>query len=105
MEELRLDVFQDVTGSPPKYRFDIWDFAGQHMYYTSHQTFLSETAIYLLTMDMSMPLDEELPAEIEVPEWKETGLPKSAQGTAVFSLLIIVLPLKTISHIKTHLRP
>ena len=82
MEEMRLDVFQDVIERPPTYRFDIWDFAGQHMYYTSHQTFLSERAIYLLVVDMSIPLDEELSTEIEVAKWKEASSPKRARGTS-----------------------
>ena len=79
MKEMRVGVFQDVRERSSKYRFDIWDFAGQLLYYTAHQTFLSERTIYLLTMDMSQPLDKELPTEI-VYKRKETGSPKTAQG-------------------------
>ena len=93
MEEMRLDVFQDVIERPPTYRFDIWDFAGQHMYYTSHQTFLSERAVYLLVVDMSIPLDKELSTEIEVAKWKEASSPKRARGTSFFLLLIFLLHL------------
>ena len=86
MGEMRLDVFRDISTGPPQYRFDLWDFGGQHAYYTSHQTFLSNRAIYLLTMDMSKQLDEELSTEVEVPKWKETGSPKTTQGTqAIFT--------------------
>ena len=81
MGEMRLDVFRDIRTGPLRYRFDLWDFGGQHTYYTSHQTFLSNRAIYLLTMDMSKDLDEELSTEVQLPKWKETGSPKTTQGT------------------------
>ena len=80
MEEMRSAVFAKWKGRPPKYRFDLWDFGGQQIYYTSHQTFLNERAIYVLTVDMSKPLDEVIPTEIEEPKWKESGSPKSAGG-------------------------
>ena len=86
MGEMRLDVFREIRTGSPQYRFDLWDFGGQHAYYTSHQTFLSNRAIYLLTMDMSKDLDEELSTEVELSKWKETGLPKTTQGTqAIFA--------------------
>ncbi|KAL3889138.1 hypothetical protein ACJMK2_001492, partial [Sinanodonta woodiana] len=31
----------------------LWDFAGQHSFYTTHQTFLSSRAIYLLVINLS----------------------------------------------------
>ncbi|XP_022784769.1 uncharacterized protein LOC111325258 isoform X2 [Stylophora pistillata] len=40
---------------------DIWDFAGQHMYYASHPIFLSQRALYILVHNLSKPLDA--PAE------------------------------------------
>ena len=37
-------------------------------------------------MDMSKDLDEELSTEVELPKWKETGSPKTTQGTqAIFA--------------------
>ena len=80
VEEMRSDVFKNVKRRPPKYRLDLWDFGGQQIYYTSHQTFLNERAIYVLTVDMSKSLDEVIPTEIEMPKWKESGLPKTAGG-------------------------
>ena len=55
MEEMRRDVFKNIERRPPKYRLDLWDFGGQNIYHTSHQTvtFLNERAIYVLTVDMS----------------------------------------------------
>ena len=87
MEEMRLDVFRDIRIGSPQYRFDIWDFGGQQAYYTAHQTFLSNRAIYLLTVDMSKRLDEELSTEVEPTRWKETGSPKTRQGTRLLSQL------------------
>ena len=36
---------------------DIWDFAGQHLYYASHPIFLSQRALYILVHNLSKPLD------------------------------------------------
>ena len=36
----------------------IWDFAGQYIYYATHQVFLATNAIYLLMLDMSKSLDD-----------------------------------------------
>ena len=83
MEEMRLNVFYNVRTESTQYRFDLWDFGGQLIYYTAHQTFFSPRAIYLLTVDMSERLDEELLTQIEPPEWKESGSPKTRQGTSL----------------------
>ena len=58
-----IEVMQNVPIQPEseKYRFDIWDFGGQLVYYTTHQTFLSQNAIYLLVVDMTKELDKPLP--------------------------------------------
>ena len=36
---------------------DIWDFAGQHLYYASHPIFFSQRALYILVHNLSKPLD------------------------------------------------
>ncbi|KAL3888214.1 hypothetical protein ACJMK2_000590, partial [Sinanodonta woodiana] len=36
----------------------LWDFAGQHAFYTTHQTFLTRRAIYLLVMDLSQQITD-----------------------------------------------
>jgi hypothetical protein len=52
-----------------KYGFiSMWDFAGQYIFYATHQVFLSPRAVYLLVLDLSKPLeqfveDEEFPLE------------------------------------------
>lgn len=40
-----------------KVTVDLWDFAGQHLYYASHPVFLSSRAIYILVHNLSKPLD------------------------------------------------
>ena len=36
---------------------DLWDFAGQHLYYASHPVFLSPRAVYVLVHNLNKPLD------------------------------------------------
>lgn len=45
----------------PYVTMDLWDFAGQHLYYASHPIFLSQRALYILVHNLSKPLDA--PAE------------------------------------------
>ncbi|KAL3854596.1 hypothetical protein ACJMK2_013860, partial [Sinanodonta woodiana] len=37
-------------------KLGIWDFAGQYVFYTTHQTFLSYRAVYLLVIDLSQQI-------------------------------------------------
>ncbi|XP_022096049.1 uncharacterized protein LOC110982143 isoform X2 [Acanthaster planci] len=39
----------------------IWDFAGQDLYYTTHQTFLSSRAIYVIVFNLCHDLDKPVP--------------------------------------------
>ncbi|XP_038061113.1 probable serine/threonine-protein kinase pats1 [Patiria miniata] len=45
---------------------NIWDFAGQDLYYTTHQTFLSSRAIYLVVFNLCHDLDEPMPVQDQV---------------------------------------
>ena len=36
---------------------DLWDFAGQHLYYASHPVFFSPRGVYVLVHNLSKPLD------------------------------------------------
>ena len=38
----------------------VWDFAGQDVYYSTHHFFMNPASIYLLTMDISIPLESKL---------------------------------------------
>ena len=40
-----------------KVTVDLWDFAGQHLYYASHPVFLSPRAVYVLVHNLSKPLN------------------------------------------------
>lgn len=35
---------------------DVWDFAGQHLYYAAHPVFLSSRAVYILVHNLTKPL-------------------------------------------------
>ena len=48
----------DATAVEPQMTLDLWDFAGQQLYYASHPVFLSPRAIYLLVHDLSKDLNE-----------------------------------------------
>ena len=37
---------------------DLWDFAGQHLYYASYPVFLSTRAVYILVYDLSRKLND-----------------------------------------------
>ncbi|VDI42893.1 Hypothetical predicted protein [Mytilus galloprovincialis] len=45
----------------------IWDFGGQDVFYSTHQTFLTYRAIYLLVLDGSRNLDDPCPVEQYFP--------------------------------------
>ncbi|MEW8548233.1 MAG: COR domain-containing protein, partial [Candidatus Thiodiazotropha sp.] len=38
----------------------VWDFAGQDVYYSTHHIFMNPSSIYLLTMDVSIPLANKI---------------------------------------------
>ncbi|XP_072175112.1 probable serine/threonine-protein kinase roco8, partial [Diadema setosum] len=51
--------------SPPpnEMSLSIWDFAGQDVYYTTHQVFLTWRAVYIVVFDLSRDLDSVIPPE------------------------------------------
>ncbi|VDI41275.1 Hypothetical predicted protein [Mytilus galloprovincialis] len=53
----------------------IWDFGGQDVFYSTHQTFLTYRAIYILVLDGSRKLDDPCPTDQYLPG-------KSGQKTA-----------------------
>ena len=46
----------DVTEEESVVSMDVWDFAGQELYYASHPLFLSSRALYILVHNLSKPL-------------------------------------------------
>lgn len=41
-----------VQGDPKRLEFSLWDFAGQEVYYSTHQFFLNDRAIYIVCCNM-----------------------------------------------------
>ncbi|XP_072031721.1 uncharacterized protein [Amphiura filiformis] len=61
----QLQLTQDdanVHQSVPE--FQIWDFAGQDVYYTTHQVFLSNRAIYIVVFDLRLDLSRPVKVQI-----------------------------------------
>ena len=59
----------------------IWDFGGQDVFYSTHQTFLTYRAIYMLVLDGSRTLDEPCPFEQYLPG---KGGAKTQRGSSFF---------------------
>ncbi|VDI00786.1 Hypothetical predicted protein [Mytilus galloprovincialis] len=59
----------------------IWDFGGQDVFYSTHQTFLTYRAIYLIVLDGSRNLDDPCPFEQYLPG--KSG-PKTARAQHSF---------------------
>ena len=50
-------VKRDITKEESAVSMDVWDFAGQHLYYATHPVFLSSRAIYILVHNLSKSLN------------------------------------------------
>ncbi|XP_045161687.2 probable serine/threonine-protein kinase roco6 isoform X2 [Mercenaria mercenaria] len=61
INEVRHDVFNkdEVLCD-----LSLWDFAGQNIFYATHQAFLSQRAIYLLVLDISKHIDDTVQDDI-----------------------------------------
>ncbi|XP_077977555.1 uncharacterized protein LOC144433119 [Glandiceps talaboti] len=64
----RLREVKDVD--KPDLYFSLWDSAGQSLYYTTHQVFLTSRVIYILVTDLTKTLDEILSSKAEGP-WRD----------------------------------
>ena len=53
-----LNLQSDITSIEHDITLDLWDFAGQHLYYASYPVFLSTRAVYMLVYDLSKGLQE-----------------------------------------------
>ena len=47
----------DNSKEDPIVTLELWDFAGQHLYYASHPVFFSPRGVYVLVHNLSKPLD------------------------------------------------
>ena len=48
----------DIKKEEPVISMDLWDFAGQHLYYASHPVFMSSRAIYILVYNLGKALND-----------------------------------------------
>ena len=53
-----LNLQSDSSPTEPVVEIDLWDLAGQHLYYASHPVFLSPRALYLLVYNLSKGLND-----------------------------------------------
>ena len=53
-----LNLQSDATSTEHHMTLDMWDFAGQHLYYASYPVFLSSRAVYMLVYNLSKGLNE-----------------------------------------------
>ena len=53
-----LNLPTHATAAEHRISIDLWDFAGQHLYYASYPVFLSPRAVYLLVYNLSKGLKE-----------------------------------------------
>lgn len=60
----------------------IWDFGGQDVFYSTHQTFLTYRAIYMLVLDGSRTLDEPCRFEQYLPG---KGGAKTQRGSILYT--------------------
>ena len=51
-----LNLQSDATSTENRMTLDLWDFAGQHLYYASYPVFLSSRAVYMLVYNLSKEL-------------------------------------------------
>ena len=87
LEDMNIEVFESVIQSSdrsPPLQFTLWDFGGQNLYYTLHQTFLNQRAIYLLVMDITKALDSVVECW-RVTGANDAGSPKTIAGYFQFS--------------------
>jgi GTPase SAR1 family protein len=56
-------------------RLIFWDFGGQYVYYTTHQTFMTYRALFLVVFDGSTDLYDEMPDVLCFPGQHGTPTP------------------------------
>ena len=57
-------------------QIDVWDFAGQLVFLTTHQTYLSDRCLYFLVFNMAMDLDDTVEEEDTLVTSRKTVLGK-----------------------------
>ena len=73
---------------------DLWDFAGQHLYYASYPVFLSKRAVYLLVYNLSKSLTMEAQPSVRQNNC-ETPLRNPSSETNLDNLLSWLISVST----------
>ena len=64
----------------------IWDFGGQDVFYSTHQTFLTYRALYIIVLDGSRNLDDPCPFEQYLPGKSGTKTPRGTYRSILVDL-------------------
>ena len=57
------EVKENILGVENIVQVNFWDFGGQWVYYTTHQSYLSKRCLYLLVFNLAKGLHEHVPEE------------------------------------------
>ena len=93
LEELKkLLANKDSVADESEVKLSFWDFAGQQVFYTTHQTFLSHRAIYLLVLDLTHDLKHPIKTERQGRHGKvlDKACPQNVGRKWIYKLIIIV---------------
>ena len=89
----------DITEEESVVAVDLWDFAGEHLYYASHPMFLSSRAVYILVHNLSKPL--QAPAQPCVKQGtSDTYLANPNNETNLDNLLSWLVTVHGIAQVK-----
>ena len=89
----------DTTVVEHHYTVDLWDFAGQHLYYASYPVFLSTRAVYIFVHDLSKKLDDTAQPCFKQGIWKIL-LSNPNKETNLENLLSWLVSLRTMCSVK-----
>jgi len=90
-----LNLPSDTTSVEHNTTLDLWDFAGQHLYYASYPVFLSSRAVYILVYNLSKGLKNT--AEPCVRQGVTTRLKNPSGETNLDNLLSWLVSVNTMS--------
>ena len=94
-----IDRQSDTTVVEHHYTLDLWDFAGQHVYYASYPVFLTTRAVYILVYDLSKELNDTAQPCFE-QENRKIQLSNPNKETNLENLLSWLVSLRTMCSLK-----
>lgn len=81
-----VDLLTNADTEESHITLDLWDFAGQDLYYASHPTFLSRRAVYMLAYNLSKNLEDTAEPSVRQGD-KDIKLKNPSQETNIENLL------------------